>query len=179
MTEVITKIVAVESVDLVFDPAATTNLFESRRPVKEEKPMDPKDITLESLRASRPDLVKKITEEAAAEAKDSGESKKVREDLDKAQKRVTELEAVQKASEMKAVAEKLLKESKMPEASKTEAVRKRLEESKDEETAKTMLKDVEEAVASATKPVSEVRKPAGSEGEVDLKETVRVVRASK
>ena len=177
--EVVTKIIAIESVDLVFDPATTTNLFETRRMIEEEKPMEPKDITLESLKASHPDIVKAVKEEAAREAKDSDESKKARESLEKAQKRVTELEAVQKASEMKAVAEKLLKESKMPEASKTVAVRKRLEESKDEETAKTILKDVEEAVASATRPVSEIRKTTGAEGEVDLKETVRVVRASR
>ncbi len=64
-------IVKVQSVDLVADPATTSSLFESAGAstslVGRSTPITVSAMTLESLRAARPDLVEAVRAEAAAE----------------------------------------------------------------------------------------------------------------
>jgi hypothetical protein len=65
-------IVKVQSVDLVADPATTSSLYESAGDssslVGYSTPITVTAMTLESLRAARPDLVEAVRAEAAAEA---------------------------------------------------------------------------------------------------------------
>ena len=63
---VVEAILKVQSVDLVADPATTHSLFESAADAQPEGDERLAGLTLESLRAARPDLVEAIRADAAA-----------------------------------------------------------------------------------------------------------------
>lgn len=93
--QVVESILAVRSLDLVADPATTNGFFESIEP---ETDMDFSKLTLESLQAERPDLLKSVLEsqqatEAAKADKDALESLRKEVETLKAEKAAAALEA--------------------------------------------------------------------------------------
>ena len=56
----VTEIHAARSIDLVSEPGTTKGLFESHSPTTEEKEMELKDLTIESLMKDRPDLIESL-----------------------------------------------------------------------------------------------------------------------
>lgn len=103
---VVEAILKVQSVDLVADPATTRSLYESAAAVKAEPDDQIREqlagLSLEGLRAARPDLVDAIRAEAAAEGI------AIREELDCLQAREAE-------RERRAAAIDLLKEFNLPD----------------------------------------------------------------
>lgn len=138
---------SLRSVDMVTDPATTRNLFES----KENREMDEmkwEDITIETLREQRNDLVEQITEEVRRDMDNSEkikeletlveqtrkEKKETDEKLDKAN---AELSGIKKRQTV----ETLIAESKLPEELRTDALTKQLLEAKDAEAMKEIVAD--------------------------------------
>ena len=60
---VVESIVGVRSVDLVADPATTVSLFEHTETPEETETMSLENVTLDELKAARPDLVTALTEQ--------------------------------------------------------------------------------------------------------------------
>ncbi|MGQ9576480.1 MAG: hypothetical protein ACUVUC_14300 [Thermoguttaceae bacterium] len=107
---VVEAILRVQSVDLVADPATSRGLFEAAGPGRSDAsvagPEQPvgilEDLTLERLKQSRPDLVRALGEEQAAE-------------LGRLQARLDELEAAEALRRKHASVRQLLQEFKLPD----------------------------------------------------------------
>ncbi|MBS0187297.1 MAG: hypothetical protein JSS51_04465 [Planctomycetes bacterium] len=149
--EVIRKIVAVESVDLVRKPATTSGLYES-----EESGADP--MTLEELRKNQPDLVKQLTESIRTELNETSEV----ESLKRQVKTLTEekatlatendkLKATVSLAERKQLVESKIAAAKLPPVLVTDTFRTQLVEAKDEKALDTLIAERVE-IAKATKP---------------------------
>jgi hypothetical protein len=142
-------ITAVQSVDLVADPATTRGLFES----KEDQSMpDLQGVTPEQLRASRSDLVKQITEEAIATYRESDEATKaaaaqkaevakLTEANEKLTEQVDEFEVKEKLAEQAEIIATELKEAKLPESVVTDVFKGQLAEAKNAEARKVLIED--------------------------------------
>jgi hypothetical protein len=105
---VVEAILKVQSVDLVADPATTHSLFESAADAQPEGDERLAGLTLESLRAARPDLIEAIRAEAAAEMAALGE------ELDR-------MRACEAARARRGAALALLQEFKLPDPESADA----------------------------------------------------------
>ena len=116
----------VVSVDLVVQGATTKNVFESIDERKDD--MDYSKITIEELKRLRPDLYKIAVAEGMVEGKKSrdDEFKKLTESNADLKKKVDEQAVKEALSTKKADVDKLLSESKLPKAAKTELFREQL-----------------------------------------------------
>jgi hypothetical protein len=109
------EITEVVSVDLVVQGATTSNVFES---IEGSNEMDWTKITLKELRAHRPE----IAEELIKEGKDArnDEVKKLEEENTTLKGKVDEFTLKESVAKKKAEVEKMLAESKLPQAAKTD-----------------------------------------------------------
>lgn len=119
--QVIEEITKVRSVDLVADPATTHGLFEQVQSNNDEgENMEWTDITLESLRANRPDLVTQLTEAAVTEHVNSEEVRAKAAEAAEKIKTLTEevatLKAEGAAKEKAAKIDALLAKCELPES---------------------------------------------------------------
>lgn len=173
-TVVIKRILEVNALEIVVDPATTDGLFESEiidetegkgsNPQEEADEMKDalKGMTIEELRAERPDLVTSLTEAVKAEVEEKGEQSAK---LAEAQDRITEIEAEKKGLEKKLDEAELtiaarkredlidtkLAEAKLPEKAVTERFRTSLLEAKDEEAVDALIADRTELVEALPK----------------------------
>ncbi len=108
---VVEEILRVQSVDVVADPATTRGLFESAGHSAAPPPWD--QLTIDSLRQHRPDLVEALSQEAAAELC------RVRQELER-------LQAAEAARQKRERVERLLKEYHLPDPEQAEGWAKAL-----------------------------------------------------
>lgn len=105
------KIEAVRSVDLVADPATTGGVFEDVDPAEHSREdkmsTDLSGLTLEQLRATRPELVEAITAEAAK----AGDMAAVTRERDELKAKVATMEAEEKKRQKSAELDDLLTEA--------------------------------------------------------------------
>jgi len=172
--DIVEEIVQVRSVDMVSEPAATSNLFEEIEQTEnkeENKMLDFKEITLKGLQEHRPDIVKDITESMLKKLKEDGEIKTLQENLDKSKKELEEQkkkndeyqvkEALQKKAELR---DKLLKEAKLPQFAISEDFKKQLLVV-EEETVDGKKQTIEEGM----RKLIEDRKTVALAGSGDIK----------
>ena len=156
-------ITAVQSVDLVADPATTHGLFES----EEKQDMDLQGITLPQLKASRSDIVTEITEQAIKTYRESDEATKaaatqkaavdkLTEDNKTLVAKVDQFEVKEKLAEQAGAIATELKEAKLPESAVTEVFRAQLTAAKDAEARKVLIEDRRDLgkLAGNQRPVS-------------------------
>lgn len=113
---VVEEITGVKSVDIVADPATTAGLFEHTDPTAGGQPMSLETVTLESLKAERPDLLECLRSELAEgeQAKQqAAELKALKEELD-------QLKAEKALAEEREKVNQLIAEAKLPEATVTD-----------------------------------------------------------
>lgn len=167
LTEV-DKITQVFHVDLVGDPATTKGLFEQQLPPGEEE-MNYSEITLESLNAERPDLIKSVTEQVKTSLKEDEEYKQLKEENAQLKKKVDEHEVKEAARSKKEKIEKLLAESKLPEVALTDVFKDQLLEAKDDETIKGLIEDRKKLIVDDGKPTSRAKSlQEGTGGKLSL-----------
>lgn len=192
-TVIIERILSVDALEVVTAPATTSGLFESEfkkagttvPPERKEDEMEIKDLSIQTLEAQRPDLLKAIREAAVAEAQTAAQAT----DVAKAQKaKIETLEATNKDLQKK-LDESTVREAarvradlvgtklsaaKLPEAAVTDTFRKSLTDAKDEAEIDALIAD-RKAVVEAARPgtivTSEARKidgvvAGGKKGEV-------------
>lgn len=154
---IVEEIQRVLSVDLVTSPATTKHMFESAN--QRRSTMEYKDIAIADLRSNRPDIVKALVEEG--EKSRDAEVKKLTEERDTFEKKVDEFQVKEAAANRKAEVEKLLSESKLPEAAKTDIFRKQLLRMEGTE----WKKEAEEAIEDRRKAFSGVKEMGGERKE--------------
>lgn len=155
--EKVTKILAVRSIDVVAEPATTHGMYESESQTPpSEDTMDLKKLTLEELRAERPDLVAVITGDDKTK-KESADSLVTLEakvtDLQKAlaerDAKLAAIEEEKKAIAKAALIESLIASAKLPNSAKydtkddkkviRESFRVALEKCNDEQGMKELI----------------------------------------
>ena len=161
---------ALHSADLVTEPGSTNNMFESGNSNDEEESMDLKDLTLNELLESRPDMIEAIEKKVQdnLSSKDEVDSlKKQIAELTESKKalglKVDEFEVIEAAAKKKETVDKLLKESKIDEALVTPIFRDTLSEAKDEDAMKALIEDRK----TLTKPGKKVVSGMGDHTDID------------
>ena len=135
-------------------------------PKAKDKRMDPKDITIEMLE-SRSDLVGVIANRVKAELEKDNKTTELKEENETLKKRLDELEVKNKLADKKARVEKLLKESKLPEAAVTDTFRQLLEGAADEAAEKALIEDRVKIAGRAQTPKSREQTLQESTGRKD------------
>jgi|GEM_PF-1446640 len=176
-TVVIKRLTEVKALEIVVDPATTDGLFEStiEQPEEqgEEEMKDLKAVTMEELKAQRPDLLEGITE---AVRKDLEAQADQDTELTEAKERITELEAENKDLQSKldeaevAIAtrerqdliDEKLAEAELPDEAVTDRFKKDLQEAKDEAAVDEIIADRKALVESLPKNLrsGQPRQPA-------------------
>lgn len=172
------RIIKVDSVDLVAEPATSSGIYESR--TEGDRTMDLTTATLDQILASRPDLKVEIEKRNAA----TDEIKTLREQVESLTKSLEESkkaadEATKAAASAKARAEgeKKITEAKLPSWLLTDAVKTELLEAAETGKLDDRLKFYGEIAKNAgpqnraagdNKPVSKIQESAGKEGAVDV-----------
>lgn len=169
-TNLVTEIVEVQRVDLVSRPGTVSGLHESQREGHRNNGgmgVDWKDVTSEELVKQRPDLVAAVKEAVLAE---SGKAS----DLDQLEQKVTtlvesmkvkdaeldDLKTQNKVAERKARAERMIKESGLPEVALSDAFRSMVEGAETDEAAKALIEDrVKLVEGTRAKPEAYERQP--------------------
>jgi len=172
----VTKILRVESVDVVRDPATTTSLRESKDQDTKETAM-----TLEELKAKHPELYAQVVKEGRdaglEEAKGDEKTKQLEQELAEEKAKVAGFESAAKDAERQSEVAKLLKESQIPEDARTEQLAESLEKAKTVEDAKAILGVAEaQYLKAAGKPRSDERGSSGDQKTMTVEETARVVK---
>ena len=162
----------------VFEPTESRG---GDQPETESKTMEIKDLTLEQLRAGRPDLVTAIAEATQAEAAKTDEVKALQGQLAEATAKVSALEEEKATLQAKVdegdvreaqrerqqlVATKLA-EAKLPEAAVTELFRKALTEAKDEAALDALIEERKALVEAVGKTPAGTPPQQPASGRVD------------
>lgn len=145
--DVVEGLEEVFAVELVTDPATTSGLFESV--TNAEDAVDFKTLTVDELKAKRPDLVKTLSEQvehADELAEQKAENKKLADQL-------AEREAADKKRDREALVTKKLAEAKLPAVLVTEAFKAQLAEAKDEAAVDALIGE-RKTIAKSVKPGS-------------------------
>jgi len=164
---IVEEITQVHSVDLVADPATTRGLFESDTPNREEDEMSLSEVTLEQLKADRPDLVKALDAATEKRLQESEEAKAKDTEIKTLKEQVDRYQAKEKLAADKEAVEKLIKEAKLPDALVSDTFRQTLLEA-DAEKRPALIEDRQALagkVKTDQKPTS--RDQNISEGEGD------------
>ncbi len=136
----------VRSVDLVADPASVASLYESAD--TEEEPMSLENLTLDQIRAARPDLLTELVESL-----EESSSRKAREqELTQLREELATLRAEKAKTELRANILQQLQEAKLDVANKkhvSEAFLTTLLEAKDDAARKALIDDRKSLVESA------------------------------
>jgi len=146
--QVVEEIYAVQSVDLVADPATTHGLFEHTLiPETKENDMELKDLSITEIRAARPDLVEAIQAETKTAITESEEAKSKAANFAAALKKITALteenDTLKAANDLRdrmARTAELLEQAKLPKELVTDIFKAQLAEA-DEEGAKALIED--------------------------------------
>ena len=179
-TVVIKRLLEVKALEIVVDPATTNGLFESVIETSEEEEEEMKDftgVTIEQLKAARPDLIEGITNAVKADLTTEGEHTK---ELDESKARVIELEAENKElttkvdafeaadalRDRKDLVDAKLKDADLPEKAVTKQFRKDLEAAEDEAAIDAQIKDRKELVESLPSGSGGPRQPARDVGKI-------------
>lgn len=154
--DVVESISAVHGADVVTDPATVGGLFESLD-TDQETEMDIEELTVETLREERPELVEEIREEAEEKA----DAESLREENRKLKEQVDNLEAEKREREHTALVEEKLSEADLPDRAVTDTFREMLSEADNEEAMDALIEDRKELVAStrSSGPKSTRREP--------------------
>lgn len=131
--DVVESLDAVAGVELVTDPATASGLFESV--TKDDDDM--KDLTLDKLKADRPDLVESILA-ASTKATELEALKLEKKDLEK---KLDEATARDKSRDHKTMVAERLAKAKLPKRIVTEFFTKQLEDADDEKAVDALIAD--------------------------------------
>jgi len=172
-----------ERVALVLKPATVKNLLEGVRDMKID------ELTLESIREQRPDLVAKITEEVR---ESMGDENSIKEMEAKLKEKAAEVEALKESvdkykaaeslREKQVATDKLIEEAKLPAETVTEVFKESLYKATTEEDVKKLIEDRKALVESVrkTRPRSSgrdvkesIEEPAVYTDETKIKEAVK------
>lgn len=148
--EIVTDVFALNSLDMVTNPATTKDIFESNRSKKsneEVEPMDPKE-----LKSKHPDVYEKVLAEGKAialkESKQGDDIKVLTEQVTTLKTENSDLATKLDDAELKLKAQeddkavaKLLKESKLPEDAITDTFVANLKKCETEEDRKALIDD--------------------------------------
>ena len=171
--EFVERMIAMPSVDLVTESAATRNLFESQQAEKgdEGDAMDFAKLTVKELQAERPDIIESVgaqVREGLASKSDADEQKRKIDALtveNAALKKTNDDNQVKEAaSEKKAKIDQMLKESKLPKEAITDVFRESLETAEDDAKIKARIDERKELIEGAQKGVKGMG-PAGKGGD--------------
>lgn len=142
----------INSVDIVSEPAAGGEFIKLYESIMEDNEM--KDLTIEKLKAERPDLVQEITDEV--EAKIYGKKtevdkqiKEIKEQNEKLAKEISEWKTYGQIKETETILEKELTKSELPDVAK-ERIRKLFEG----KVAK--IEDIAEAIKSEKEYIAKI-----------------------
>ena len=137
-----------QSVDLVTETGSTINMFESDNNIEEGDFMDYKDLSIQTIRENRPDLVEGlesgIMDKMSTKDEVDGFKKQITdltESLKKSKQKVDEYEVKEKAVKRADVIDGLLEESKINAKLITTIFRETLLDAKDDEAVKKLIKD--------------------------------------
>lgn len=187
---VVEDILAVRSVDLVAEPATTSNLFAENKSFRSaEETMNLQDLTVEILKKERPDLIEAILSSKKEEEKIAAlesENKKLKDQLSDAEKKITEFEVKEARREKDLLIERIVREAKLPDKIKYEDkndgtkqiranLRSLLERCESEEEMKQVVADLEEAAKPSV--VSEEKKLDFAPVQPDDNAVARLYRA--
>lgn len=151
---VVEEITRVQSVDLVADPATTRGLFEHTGDEEIEVDMGENTLTLASLKADHPGLVKQLLTEAMNDLA-NGEASQAKDALIKEQ--ATKLDAFEAGKALDAKRAKVdaaLKEAKLPEELATELFIEQLIGAKDDAAITALIEDRAGLVRATSTPRS-------------------------
>ncbi len=184
--QVISKILTVECVDLVKNPATTTGLYESEG---DETPANPgaKKMNLAEARTENPSLVASLTEEIKAELAEGSELATVKAELAEAKSALAAANEKGAKAERDALVATKLTESKLPASAISDLFKKSLVEAKDVAAIDALIED-RKKIAGAVKTtspksghqrVTESKNEGGvkSLAECDTKEAAAMFRA--
>jgi len=142
----------INSVDIVSEPAAGGEFIKLYESIMEDNEM--KDLTIEKLKAERPDLIQEITDEV--EAKVYGKKtevdkqiKEIKEQNEKLAKEISEWKTYGQIKETETILEKELTKSELPDVAK-ERIRKLFEG----KVAK--IEDIAEAIKSEKEYIAKI-----------------------
>ncbi|MBX3380903.1 MAG: hypothetical protein KF805_12495 [Phycisphaeraceae bacterium] len=189
--QVISKIIAVECVDIVRSPATTKSLYESEGDSPTDATgvlsMNLAEAKLADIRTARPELVIELTESIKAELAESSEVSELKAKLAESEKNLDAANAKIALADRKALIESKLTAAALPAVVVTETFRAQLLEAKDDAALDALIAD-RKAIAGAVKgnkPASKVQTVIESKGvedgtkslaEMDAKEAAKAFR---
>lgn len=135
--DVVEAITKVNSVDLVADPATTRGLYESTHSTLENEAVDYKTLTLDALKAERPDLFKAFAESLS----ESEQAKAAAAELKAAKAKLDEYETRERVAVLEATIAKEIKDAKLAEHLVTDVFKASLREAKDATARKALIDD--------------------------------------
>jgi len=173
MMEAVEDIRMLASVDLVTEPGSTSNLYESKEEEPDEEDEDEitenegermKELTLQSLREGRPDLIKELSEEITKQVKSELEeaktvetletaNKQLKEENEKLKKENDEFKLKEQVAERELQIQKLIDEAKIEKTYVSEIFLSSLRAAKDDEEVKKMLEDRKKIIEAGSKGV--------------------------
>jgi len=147
--ETVEAITNVISVDVVADPATTQSLFESIKTNEEDDEMSLDQLTVESLRESRPDLIESIV----ADLKKGDETQALQAKVKTLTEQLDKLNAEKAAAARRASVEAKITEAKLPEYLVTDVFREQLLSAADDAQIARLIEDRKAIHEAAPKPV--------------------------
>lgn len=185
---VVDQILAARSVDIVTEPATTKGLFtEGKQLFSSEGEMELKDLTLESLKKDRPDLLEAILNSAKEQEKVialEAENSSLKTAIGDKDKEIAELRIKEAKRERSALIESVIRETKIPDSVKYETKEgiktiksylvSAMERCESEEEMRKAASDLEEVYRQV--PISEEKK-LSSNGAISEHEIGRLQRA--
>ena len=167
-TQTVERLTKVYALEIVTEPATVAGLFESKNGDATPKPegegeMEIKDLTLEALKAQRPDLMKSITEAVTTEVletlKEDTASADMKAKLDTAetekkdlQKKLDEAEVKEAARVRADLVTAKLEEAKLPEKVVSDRFKESLTNAKDEAEIDALIEDRKKLVSELSDP---------------------------
>lgn len=134
--QVVESVTQVFGADVVSEPATVSGLFESIRN-REGETMKIAELTLESLKKDRSDLVEAIL----AEAKDADKVATLEAENKRLREKVDAYEAKEAAEARQRLMDEMLEDAKLPKELVTEFFREQLEAAEDEDAVRRMIED--------------------------------------
>jgi len=161
--QVVEEIYAVQSVDLVADPATTHGLFEHTLiPEEKENDMAITDMSITEVRAARQDVVEAVVAETKTAIAESEEAKKAAAELASLREELDKIKAASALQARMARTAELLEEAKLPKELLTDHFKKQIAEA-DEEGAKALIEDRRDVAKhlNVTHPTSRAQTDTG------------------
>lgn len=134
------------------------------QPTKKGHHMELSELTIEQLMESRSDLISALTERVKKSIEKDSKTTELVEENKNLKLKLDELEVKQKTADKKAMIDKELTESKLPDSAITPKFRELLEGAADQKAVKELIEDRQKIAGTSQKPKAREQTPTEAAG---------------